>query len=331
MNKKIMPRVLSVLMAIVLFVMAPLFLTGCGSSAELNSVAKAAAKDYYKNHVDYENFANTSYVFEQNSVNRNTFELEYLASAEATEKTKGQFTNVMENNIIYNFYVVNVGDKIAVVININAVSTEKTYDVDENDLLKETNEVNSKHTLYKLSFVENGDVVTYYLTKEYEVKEGEKVVETAKTYRVYDNEDEYINAVENILSHLNRKMVKDGYFDSIVGEMSLLYRNMITIEGSGSTIKAKMNYDTFNISSTSVIDIAVGYEIGFENNKLGKIVLTQKSGDGEKFSAEGTAKFNVVFSAENVNTEISIAGATENEYLYILNDDLPAINSVFAS
>ena len=276
MNKKIMPRVLSILLAIVLFAMAPIFLTACGTPAELNAVAKAAAKDYYKNHVDYENFANTTYVYEQTKLIKNTFELEYLASAEATEKTKTNFTNVNELNVVYNFSIVNVGERVAVVIDVNAVSTEKSYNVDENDLLEEINDTSNRHTIYKLSFAEVGEDVTYYLTKEYEVKNDEdEVVEAAKYYRIYE-EDEYIEEVENILSHINRRLVEDGYFEIVSGEVSMFYGNIISVEGSGSNVKAKLNYDSFTINGSDVMEIAMNFEIGFENNKIGKITLDQK-------------------------------------------------------
>lgn len=71
----------------------------------------------------------------------------------------------------------------------------------------------------------------------------------------------------------------------------------------------------------------MNYEIGFGNNKLGKVVLNQKY-EVDDNSSDGTAKLNVVFSAENVNTEVVITDATESEYLYIYSDELPRMDEM---
>lgn len=328
MKKKIMPKIL--VMAIVLFAMAPLFLTACGAPANLNAVAKTAAKDYYKNHADYENFANTTYVYEMITEAKYTEELEYLPNAEATETTKENFTNTISQSTVYKFYVVNVEEgELAVVIDINAESTEKGFTVDGDDLLKEVNEVNSRHTVYKLSYVTDGDDTTYYLTKEYEVKEGEQVVETAKNYREYDKDD-YIYEVEQILSHINRRMINSGYFEMSSGEIAMFYGNMLSVKGSGSNVKAKFVYDTFDIDGADIIEMTMEFEVGFKNNKLGEVKNFLKMASGNNVS-NTSAKFHVEFSAENVNTAISLTGATENEYLYVRSDDLPRVEFGFAS
>ena len=327
MKKRIIPKILSIVLAITLFAMAPLFLTACGAPTQLNTVAKEAAKDYYKNHVSYENFTNTTYEYEQNSTRKNPVELEYLASAEGTEKTKGTFTNIEELNEVYKFYVVNVGERIAIVIDINAVSTEKTFSVDATYLLKETNEENSRHTIYKLSFVEDGDNITYYLTKEITSKEYGKEATTTKFYREYD-EDDYIVAVEKILSSLNKQLIENGYFDIATGEMSMFYSNLITIEGSGANVKAKINYDSFYIYDSQIIDTSMNYEVGFENNKIGKISLSEKMMSDNEYN-ETTSKLNVKFSVENVNTNIDLNGATKNTSIYVLSYDIPKISFGF--
>ena len=67
-------------------------------------------------------------------------------------------------------------EKIALVLDINSTLTEKTFSIDENDILVEDNDVSSKHTVYKLSFIEEGDDVIYYLTKEVQRYEGNDLV-----------------------------------------------------------------------------------------------------------------------------------------------------------
>ena len=78
------------------------------------------------------------------------------------------------------------------------------------------------------------------------------------------------------------------------------------------------------------METAMNYEIGFGNNKLGKVVLNQKY-EADNYSSDGTAKLNVVFSAENVNTKVFITDATESEYMYIHTDDLPRMDELFVS
>ena len=301
-------------MAIVLFAMAPLFLTACGAPANINAVAKAAAKHYFHNHVDYENFANTTYVYEMNNEAKYTEELEYFPNAEATEKITRSFTNVESQNTVYKIYVVNVEeDNLAVVIDINAESTEKGYIVDGDDLLQEVNEINSRHTVYKLSYVTEGAETTYYLTKEYEVKEGEEVVETSKFYREYDEAD-YIYEVERILTHINSKMIESGYFEMTKGEIAMFYGNMVSTEVSGSNAKVKLVYDTFDIDGADIVEMTMKFEASFQNNKLGKVKNFLKMSN-ENYISNMSANFHVEFSAENVNTTISLTGATENEYI----------------
>ncbi len=178
-------------------------------------------------------------------------------------------------------------------------------------------------------FVTEGDDTTYYLTKEYEVKEGEEVVETAKLYREYD-EDDYIYEVEEILYHINRRMVESGYFEMATSEIALFYGNMLSTKVSGSNAKVKLAYDTFYIEDAEIVEMAMKFEAGFKNNILGDVKSSLEM-KAEDYSTTTSATFHIEFSAENVNTEISLTGASEYEYLYVLCDDLPRVEVGFSS
>ena len=322
MKKNLMPKILGIVMAIVLFAVAPLFLTACGASANFTAVAKAAAKHYYKDHVDYENFANTTYVYEELTETKMTVELEYKANAEATEKAKHNHTNVETTDTVYTFSVVNGEEgKLSVVLDINATEAAKEYVVDANELLKEVNTTSSKHTVYKYSYVTEDDVTTYYLTKEWEVKEDGEVVETAKKYRTY-TESNYEDAVDDVLSHFNRKMVKEGYFE-VTSIEALFYGSILQSEVNGSNAKVKLAYDTFEVYGSVVSDMSIKMEVGFENNKLGKIEMSMEMGN-DTYTSKSTSKFHVEFSA-NADTAVSLEGATLDNYLYVISDDLPEV------
>lgn len=324
MKKKMMPKILGIVMAVVLFAMAPLFLTACGASADLTAVVKAAAKDYYKNHVNYENFANTTYVYETNNVEKWQDEVEYKVNAEDEEFTTGKFDFSDTLNVVYKIQVVNVEEgKLALVIDITSTETKKEYDADENDLLKEIVDVSSRHTIYTYSYITEAENTTYYLTKSYEVRKGEEVVETNKFYRVYDDEDEYVDALEDIFEAIDDKMISNAYLEFTTGEILIFYSHMLDTEVSGKNAKVKLSYDTFYVNNAEIYDVEVCFEVGFENNKFGKVKMNSKSSN-DNFTAEQSSNFHVEYSAENVDTVITYAGATERPYLSA-NDDIPRV------
>lgn len=328
MKTKKLSKVLSIVMAFVLVAMIPLVLTACGK-VNLNDVAKTAARNYFVNHENYQNFADTTYTLESNSVVTEYINLDYKETADATETKNGTFANVENTNVVYKYYVVNIGEDVAIVIDINATKTDKSYYTDGEGLLKQSTNSAGKHRVYKLSFVEGEGDATYYLTKEVQISENNQVVETTKKYREFSKND-YKSTVGNILKNINKRMVMSGYFEVTSGEMAMIYGSMLSIEGSGSNVKVKLAYDTFDIDDADIIDMILNFEASFKNNNIGEVNIAQTMSLENEYKGDTTLKFYVNFSvADDVNTTISVVGAEEYEYLEVSTDDIPKVEFGF--
>lgn len=330
MKKKMMLKILGIVMAVMLFAMAPLFLTACGA-ANITAVAKAAAKDYFRNHVDYLNFVDTTYVYETNSVEKYKNTVEYKENIEDEMLLIDNFDSVEITNTVYKIQVVNTNDlKLALVIDINRTETEKGYEADGvTHLLKEIDYVANRHTVYKLSYIKEGADTTYYLTKRFEKKEGEEIVQTDRYYRVYANENAYIEAFNNVLDDINDDMIETGYFEYASSIMLQLYANLLHTEVFGNDAKIKMNYESFYINN-GVYDLKSSMEIGFKNNKLGQIKAYLKTSNNDS-SSEISTKFHVEFKAEDVDTQVVLTGATLNTSLMINDSDIPQVETMLFS
>ncbi|MBR4123944.1 MAG: hypothetical protein IKR12_00040 [Clostridia bacterium] len=329
MKTKTMTRIMGIVMAVVLFAVAPLFLTACGASANLTAVAKAAAKDYYKNHVDYDNFANTTYVYEEDRLMSNSVEMEYKVNAEDEEMTEGNFVFTDAHHITKKVQVVNAEEgKLALVIEAKDEGTNKYYSLNADKTLKEVTETNSEDIIYTFSYITEGEDTTYYLTKTYEEKADGEVVDSEKEYRAYASKAAYVSAVSEVLEYINDDLIGDGYFEFVTEAAILYVGSIIKTEVSGSNAKAKIEMETFFVrfheSAATVTDVTMYGEINFKNNKLGEVKSNMKM-SGEGYTTDSAAKFHVEYAAEDVNTVIVLTDYTQNTSLSVDEDYLPEI------
>lgn len=298
---------------------------------KFQSKVKEVAKEYYSKHYNYENFDNTTYMYESFEDNTEVVKIEYKENLNAESTIKGNYTNVYNTHKLYKVQVYNVKeDVVSVTINYTETITSKVFGVDNDSLLTETDSVREKAVTYKYLTLDIDDVTKYYLTYEKVEKENNEVTDTIRQYRVYDGQGTYRNNVQNVLTRLNRDVIREGYFELSMGEIILFYGNLLEYDINSDNYKGTFNYTSFGISDSDVYDITAKYEINFVNNGLGAInVKSTRVNDTRTDQINGTC--TITLSADDIDLNFDLENYTEYYYLSIDTSYLPEVNMSFFS
>ena len=306
-------KIASIFMAIALAVATPVVLTGCGpSELSLKEGSRAmvvAGDNYYTNHVDYENFADSTVGYKSNYSSTSVHEVEYKASAGATETTKANFTDTTNGTEELKMVVKNVslGEGESAVKDLHVVVTKTTNETkkeyfadDETGLLKEETTTTVEVTTYTLAYIVTDGEPTYYVTCLRSTKENSNDPVVSKEYYEFADRAEYMDAVAEYLSATS-KLVAGSYFGGEMGEMLLL---LGSFSKDGDKVYMEVAYSMPEVSKYGSMLISISLKTGFDGKKLGEAEgsLSMETVDKGNYNADAKLTFNE--SAEAVSISI---------------------------
>ena len=307
-------KIASIFMAIALAVATPVVLTGCGgpseiSLAEASKAVVVAGDNYYKNHRDYEQFADSTVVLKTNYRSSSVHEVEYYASATATETTKANFTDTSNGTEELKVVVKNVsrgeGDNaikdIQMLVTKTVNDTTKEYFADdETGLLKEETVTTIEVTTYTLGYLVADGEATYYVTCFRSTKEGNQEAVVSKEYYAFESREEYVEAVVEYLGAAG-ELVANSYF---VGEMGEMFLFLATFTKDGDKVYMEMGYSMPEVSKYGSMLISYAIKTGFDGKKLGTVEGSMSWETVEQGEYHADAKLTFSESAEAVTVTV---------------------------
>ena len=237
-------------MALVVMLIVPVLLTGCGASnADAAKIYMQSAYNYEQKHQNYENYANTTYTINLEDKDVYQEEMEYKKNANDEEYVTKAFEFVdnykLETTISYKKI-----DDNDMAFYLYSKSTDKHsgWDWNDDDTVERYSEqsINTiEYIVTKKAAVEAGEVDKYYWTRVEIDDLGTEDEEITKSYYEFEDRDEYVEFVEDLIEKSRVLVLYDTYY-AFEGEMMKLMNltennGVVTIAGGYAF--PKVDYD----------------------------------------------------------------------------------------
>ncbi|MBP5467146.1 MAG: hypothetical protein J6Y43_06270 [Clostridia bacterium] len=292
--------------------LTPLALVGCGgdgtmTDAELNDLMANAAESFYSDHNTAENYSDTTFHWLETETNKETVKLTYKQSATDEQPIEGTFENRTEETIDTKVALKKSGDTVVAQVEIVNTTTEKSYDVKDDDTLDEINSTVITTKTYRLfTYLQDEETKNILLYVETEKIDDGEVQTVAKKYGEKGDIAAYSEFIKNYMLRYTNKNIARTFFE--YGEILLLYKAMIVSEKDGDEVKLSIGYDNLpdvdydENYEYSVSRISSKTDIFYKDGKVWKAKNYMKH-IGKTFYSENSLAFDCSASA-TVDTSI---------------------------
>ena len=274
-------NVFSIIIAFVVMISASVLLSGCTESLSMKEGSKAmvmAAGAYHKDHVFYDNFANTTYTFNYGMSSTRTEEYTFRVAPETQAKVTESLTSLSNISIditmsTYNTVVGTGADahnELYFSFNMVSHQMRRYYYVEDEFLITDSvDETTTVNYVLASKLVDN--VPTYYVTMHKVVSQQGELDQVTKEYYEYSSVESYRGGyLPTYLDNINNLIDKSFFFASAESLYPLIAYEK---EGSRVTMGLEMTIPQVeggnsSIVTTSLSTTVYGNKLGFTAAKM---------------------------------------------------------------
>ena len=308
MNKK--SKILATTLAAAAICTAPFALVGCSAgSAEVSEAMTKAATHYYENHIDYDNFKDTTYTLSGTYKESAKVPFTYFENEEDEEPVTKVRNVYSDGKYKETISIRRNGEDLALYISAKDSYSGVEYEATDGELQK-IKYSGTSETIYVMNSYDGG----YYITKTVTEKAGDEVFEDS-TYYQFESQGAYREVIEGYISRLNKLVLSGSYFSWTESEETFMMA-ILNYSKEFNTYKVSMQVsapfiDYEESEYVNAMVYTMGMEDTFNGNRLGSYTVSMKAkGENATYEQKMTLSVNEAAKSKdkfNINLEDSEA------------------------